>query len=48
MNETKVISIRLPTELWRRLKQLALNRDTSMKDLVIQAVTDKLKKEETK
>lgn len=46
MNEAKIITVLIPVELWRKLKRLAIDKDTSLKKLVEEAVMDKLKKEE--
>ena len=47
MNEvTRIIAVLLPVELWRKLKRLAVDKDTTLKKLIEEAVVDKLKKED--
>lgn len=48
MNGLKQTTIRLPPELHKRLKMLAINKDTTITKLLEEAITEKLKREETK
>jgi predicted transcriptional regulator len=47
MDDEQAITFRLPKSLWRRLRQLAFDREVSMNSIATEAIEERVSKLET-